>query len=334
MYYKNALNVEKTRETYSSILDFAENNNLVNFSLTSSDYKNTFSYLDDATRRSSHSRFAIDAKQEMLVETTEQLLQAVEFGYKPKFYGNSYTAKTVYDNAKEVLVYIIPTNMTDTQKVTKIFDWISYAFNLNLYAQKNIKDVSFIDLDVSEYGLRQDFYLEGIFLNILNPANGNSDGEFYLGNSSATSNSYAKAFSLLCSIEGIETISVHGTYNNKPHHWNKVYVDNSWYNVDITLSDNKILTETSAISASSHAYFLVSDTAIFYETTQAENDGLQQVVRLTENTSSISDALNDKIRANNNYNYYANSSFGLTEQQVKSILQPNYTPTAFEYTKQ
>ena len=42
----------------------------------------------------------IDSKEEVYVTTTEELLQAVQYGKKPKFVGDCSIAVTVYNNAK------------------------------------------------------------------------------------------------------------------------------------------------------------------------------------------------------------------------------------------
>lgn len=324
LYYNNALNVDKI-ETENRLI------------LTTPDYANSFNYVASATRKSATGIFKIDSRSEMLVTTTEQLLHAVENNKKPKFFGNSTTARTVYENAKAVLSAIVTNNMSDVEKVTRIFDWLSYAYNLNPYATKkfNTQSLTIEDANKTEYALRKDFYLEDIFLDLLNSTKEGFDGEFYLGDKLTSSAGYSKAFSLLCAIEGINATTIYGTYTNNSknydHVWNKVYlstsVDNSnkaWYAVDLTFSDNKInhTNLSSSYSIASHLYFLVSDSVISNQ------------LSVVENTSAISANYTNEHKAELSYNYYANSSFGLTKEQLAAVSLELDGYSAFEYSKE
>jgi hypothetical protein len=50
---------------------------------------------------------------------------------------------------------------------------------------------------------------------------------------------YTKAFQLLLSKVGINSVNVSGTSNNVSHIWNAVSLDGSWYYVDVTWDDSK-----------------------------------------------------------------------------------------------
>lgn len=69
---------------------------------------------------------------------------------------------------------------------------------------------------------------------------------------------YTEAFDLLCYLSGIECIEIDGTAQSNtisgPHAWNKVKLDNIWYNVDVTWDD-----PISNSSVLRYDYFLVSD---------------------------------------------------------------------------
>lgn len=69
---------------------------------------------------------------------------------------------------------------------------------------------------------------------------------------------YTEAFDLLCYLSGIECIEIDGTAQNNtmsgPHAWNKVKLDNIWYNVDVTWDD-----PISSSPMLRYDYFLVSD---------------------------------------------------------------------------
>ncbi len=76
----------------------------------------------------------------------------------------------------------------------------------------------------------------------------------------------AKAFVLLCAIEGIEARYVRGRYTDEtmsvPHAWNKVLIDGVWYNADVTLDDFLFLLEgkkPAQYRVLNHGFFLRSD---------------------------------------------------------------------------
>ena len=306
LYYENALDVDKIdTET--------------NFIQISTDYGNDYKYLDLYSRRSDSSLFEIDSLPEMNVSTTEQLLMAVQYGRKPNFVGNSENAELVYENAKDVLRAIINNNMTDLEKVTAIFDWLEYAYNLNYYSNMILSDNVLVEGSLSDYGNRKEYYLEGIFLDLNNSAIGGFDGEFYLGNKNATSESFAKAFTLLCAIEGIETRKVNGTYTYSldgqnisiSHAWNKVYLDTSsdldnkvWYSLDITYSDNRFVPYNirECYNYSSHLYFLVTDSFLNSSLNLEETE----IMYYPSATSY--------------YDYYSNTSFNMTVDEINSTI--------------
>lgn len=308
LYYENALDVEKI-DTDTNFIQIA------------TDYTNNYEYLDLYSRRSDSSLFAIDSLPEMNVATTEQLVMAVQYGRKPNFVDDNSVASIVYENAKDVLRAIINNNMTEIEKVSAIFDWLEYAYNLNYYSNRILSGDNTIEGTLADYGNRKEYYLEGIFLDLYNSNVGGYDGEFYLGNRNATSESFAKAFTLLCGIEGIESRKVNGTFtysldsigsrtNTIAHTWNKVYIATSsdeenraWYSVDITYSDNRFIAYNSSecYNYSSHLYFLVTDSF------------LNSSLRVEENE------LISYPSATTNYDYYANSSFNMTVDQLYSI---------------
>lgn len=65
---------------------------------------------------------------------------------------------------------------------------------------------------------------------------------------------YAKAFNLLASEMGLESILVTGTTDSGENHaWNQVKVDGSWYNIDVTWDDTDVEGDARRM------YFLCSD---------------------------------------------------------------------------
>ena len=67
---------------------------------------------------------------------------------------------------------------------------------------------------------------------------------------------YAGAFMTLCNANGIDCISV----TSDMHQWNKVRIDDTWYNVDLTWDD--LGTDESGVSKKSYTYFCRSNAFI------------------------------------------------------------------------
>lgn len=335
--YANALDVEKAISSAS-------------FTYIATDYGNKYNYLADSARRKASTSFAIDTLDYIDVTTTEQLLMAVQYGKRPNFVGDSEIAETVYENAKSVLLTIVNNTMSDYEKAVAIFDWLEYAIDLNYYADRVTTASGLVQGTLSDYGTRSDYYLEGVFLNLTNTSVGGYDNEFYLGNIKGTSESYAKAFTLLCAIEGINVRKVNGTftytYGNTEyeidHTWNKVYLEltedddgnkiGAWYALDLMLSDNKyvyyekikndgISALTTGYGMSSHTYFLVTDNYLSKYLGLVEDDILAQTV------------------ADTTFDYYSNANFSMTLDELKATLAKNqytnvdYVVEDFSYSK-
>ena len=98
---------------------------------------------------------------------------------------------------------------------------------------------------------------------------GSSDRRFTAGGALvdgyAVCDGYAMAFDLLCYLSGIECIRVTG-WANEAHAWNKVKVNGSWYNIDVTWDD-----PVSSRPILIYDYFLISDAAIARDHTQNAN---------------------------------------------------------------
>ena len=72
-----------------------------------------------------------------------------------------------------------------------------------------------------------------------------------LVNKSATCEGYSRAYQYLLSLKGIRCVLVGGNVGNEGHLWNKVCINGSWYNTDITLDDSD--------DKSNHFYFNRTD---------------------------------------------------------------------------
>lgn len=326
--YRNTLNAEKVNYEIAS----ADGNTILKAGnsytvKTMTNYGNDYDYIDPYSRKSADGVFKIDSRTKVPVTTTEQLLHAVQHNKQPEFIGNSQVAERVYENAKLVLSAIVTNRMTDLDKVTAIFDWLEYGFDLTYYIQTNTGATllsNSIELEELEtFGLYKNYYLEGIFENI----SMDDDGKIVFGSRLATSQSYSKAFALLCGIEGIEASIVNGKFayssNEINHVWNKVKLTTSnnssanWFAVDLTMADNKINFSnlSKGYGISSHTHFLVTDN--FVSNSANEND---LTLTYTDENNLISDLYQTSRSCVTRFNYYANSSFGLTGNQIEDTI--------------
>ncbi|MDE7108328.1 MAG: hypothetical protein K2O39_08390, partial [Clostridiales bacterium] len=165
------------------------------------------------------------------VHGSEQLLIAISNGLKPITQSGD-AAHTVYRSAKTILLRIIGKSYTQEKKIHAIYDWLQWVtINAN-------------SLEANSSGR----FLEGVF------ANAESSGSGYL----VTSEGAAKAFALLCGIEGIECIICHAEGYG---YYNKVKLNELWYNVDVF--GGKLVIEgtsaTNTVMFTSHSGLLISD---------------------------------------------------------------------------
>ncbi|MDD4350872.1 MAG: transglutaminase domain-containing protein [Clostridia bacterium] len=224
--FVNQMNLDNTTTFTTS-----ESENPINFA---GDIVTTYS-----DRASNFEAFAINTAQieEVIVSNSEQLFMVVQYGARPVFTSNC-VAKTIYDNAKQVLREIISNDMDTYEKIVAIFDYVQktnvYDFDLLNYIQENSGSVT-------EVGHYKDFYLEGILLDT--------------DNAVSVCDGIAKTFVLLCRIEGIEAIKINGSANGGNHAWAKVKYNGNWYIVDATWADQSL----SAVEYVTHWYFMESD---------------------------------------------------------------------------
>ena len=206
----------------------------------------------------------IDSLPEYVVYNSEQLVYAVENGFKPRFGTLSATApdhaknalqsaKEVWDTARRIL-YSINSDGDDTvEKLSKIHDYIALNVIYDSALLQDSEDYSYSYLS----GFRG-FNLEGALL----------DGK-------AVCDGITKAFMLLARMEGIECIRVTGkNADNVGHAWNKVRIGDVWYNVDVTGDDilaSGILPNDGIIETLAHDKFLVSDDYLYSKGYREDN---------------------------------------------------------------
>lgn len=231
--------------------------------------------------------FQIDFADPFIVYNSEQLLYAVENGYKPVFMNDSdpivqaeiNNARTIYEKARNTLLQIIPRDTHDLQKATIIHDWIidhnSYDFNL-LELSNGAPTDSLIKY--------KGFYLDGVFI----------DGY-------AVCDGISKAFSLMARIEGMEAIRASGVVisndeNEENHAWNKIKIANKWHSLDVTADGLSILDEsrTKRFQIKTHKYFLINDI---------------DMGKKNRETVDLTDPFYVKRNSTGSYNYYASTEY-------------------------
>ncbi|MBR4420718.1 MAG: transglutaminase domain-containing protein, partial [Clostridia bacterium] len=141
------------------------------------------------------------------VETTNQLVYAVEHGFKPLCKSGS-PAEKAYLQARAILNEILQDGYTDYEKALVIFEYLSVTVEYDLKAVELAS--SGTNFSWGEYDA---FYLEGVF-----------------NNKKAVCDGISKAFSLMCNIEGIPCVQVTGN----AHAWCKIKINNRWSIVDPT----------------------------------------------------------------------------------------------------
>lgn len=157
-----------------------------------------------ANRRSSDYVFSSDrAAHSLAVSGSEQLLIAISNGMKP-ITQTGDAAYTIYRAAKIVLLRIIGKGYTQVQKIHAIYDWLQWVT-----VNDNNVEVNFAGR-----------FLEGVF----------GSSEISRSEYIVSSEGAAKAFMLLCGIEGIECVICHADGYG---YYNKVMLDGLWYNVDV-----------------------------------------------------------------------------------------------------
>lgn len=179
--------------------------------------------------------FEIDKKEdEVLVHNSEQLFMVVQSGAKPKF-KEDCVAKTIYENARKVLEEINFSNsLNDYEKALNIYRYLvcNIMYDDVIYRYMELKN----DRSTKTFGNFSCFYLEGVFYDF--------EG---LENKYAVCDGLAKAYSLMCNIEGIKCIKINGTLQGVGHAWNLVHLkDNSviedgFYYVDVTAGESRVI---------------------------------------------------------------------------------------------
>jgi uncharacterized repeat protein (TIGR02543 family) len=186
---------------------------------TQDNYKQikSVAYVSDAPQRGDgFNGFAIEKVGKSLsVTSSDQLVYALEHGYRPVPSSADCAAASMYNAAKAVLRRIVNDNMSETEKLLAIYNWLVYSVDYDYAAVRDNDRL----LGRTPWQENQAWYLEGVFLN-----------------GRAVCDAYAKAAVVLARIEGIVAVRV----VSDNHAWNKVYIDADgnggyeWYCFDST----------------------------------------------------------------------------------------------------
>lgn len=190
-----------------------------------------------SSRGDNYNEFKIEnSLYEYEVRTSEQLFYCLERGVYPNVVPES-EAYFIFEECKKVLREIIDEKMSEFEKVKAIHDWI--ILNVT-YDEELLNLAASGATGLSNY---RGFFLEGVFFDKV-----------------AVCEGISKAFCVLANIEGIPCVVVEGYQTNNPkglgHAWNKVFIDNNWYIVDVT-SDGLVL--NNSFEVLSYQHFLISD---------------------------------------------------------------------------
>lgn len=214
-------------------------------------------HLTRSSRPSGFEDFAINDREEVSVETSDQLFFAIEAGFKPVPVAGS-VAEGLYEKAKKVCREWIDDDMTDYEKVHAIYDWLgkNVVYDYNIVSEMgNIKPE---DSRYNKFYSYDCFYLEGV-----------------LENGVAVCNGIAKTFVVLCGIEGITAVKVNGSASGGAHAWNKVLINEKWYVVDSTWSNQRTTENNKNVEKFTHDYLFMTTMASSSDRTELTEDTLR-----------------------------------------------------------
>ena len=169
-------------------------------------------------------------KTAVTVNDGDQLYAAAEKGYLAVA-GND-SVRVLYNKILGVVNSVIGPEMSDVDKALAFFDYLTtnVVYDTALEAMTATPST-----ELYRYA---GFRPEGVF----------DDGR-------AVCDGIAKAYVILCAIEGIPCVRVTGTVGGKTHSWNKILIDGVWYIADATHGslnvDGKLYSD--------HRYFLISE---------------------------------------------------------------------------
>ncbi len=257
---------------------------------------------DEEKQRAADYRFPIDdIAQSVKVQTSEELYYVAECGFRPVPDSGS-SADRIYRAARSALLSIITEDMTDVEKAHAIYDYVMW---------KVVYDNEVLRIGSTEQSVKYAaYYLEGVF--------GTREAPF------AVCDGIAKAYSLLCNIEGLPCVRIAGTaYTGGGwggHAWNKVCVDGAWYNVDCTWGDYTMGLRNNRgqivyREMATHEYFLKTDAEFALDHREdTPND-------FPRSTDVVYNVYNEKIAFNGgNVDFYIMSTGAALRDELNTLV--------------
>ena len=250
----------------------------------------------------------VDFKDSVTVKNSDELVYAVEQGYKPVPWGND-TLPNLYKIIKDLVVRITEPDFTDKQKILAFYDYLA----LNVTIDSEIAEVKEEITSEYELYLYKAYRLEGVFT----------------GNKTAVDAGIAKAFTVMCGISGIPCYTVVADVNGQERTLNKVFCESQWFIVDIAAGMRVI----NGYSVVSHDFFMLSDSdysaligngkVVFYGNAPVAIGSVQKNTVTVYSEQDLSDFLSTALsRPSGIYGIeldFAKSAF-VDEQVVKSAL--------------
>ncbi len=240
-----------------------DNSSLYNYKQDKTQYLKSTAYNQEyeAAAVASIRTFPIEDedKQKVKVYNTEQLFMVAQYGASPVLPEGESVVKTVYNNAKTILSEINNSDsLTDYQKALNIYRYIcmNVSYDHILFDYMASIDNSY----VQSFGMFSSFYIEGVL--------------YDLDNQVAVCDGLAKAYTLMCNIEGIECSKVNGTVEIKEgdtvigaeeHAWNKIKIGENYHLVDTTWGTASYTSAANnkKYEVLTHRYFLVGSDFLY-----------------------------------------------------------------------
>ena len=244
--------------------------------------------------------FAIENSNYMICRTSEQVLYAIENGYRPEFL-EECSSKNVYNTAIQILKSILKVNMSDYDKALAIYDYI--LTNTSIYNQSGI--------------IYRSANLEGAVIDKI-------CHEFVL----------KQYYSLLLSIAGVENSRYLGSYRldytsgetstkEKAIIWNKIKINDCWYNSVITRDIALIGNDTkNSWYSNMHANFLLNDSELTFD---YDTNGTTITYLVESNSDYVCETNNSMI-----LDYYENSKLKFGEMEFSLYINQDVSSENFK----
>ncbi|MBO4539960.1 MAG: hypothetical protein J5781_06745 [Clostridia bacterium] len=180
--------------------------------------------------------YPIDNATGIAVYTSDELCYVMERGYRPVPTGSDDLAE-LYKQVKTIYSSLIDETMSDLEKLLAFYDWLCYSVAYDDSTEALSATKTRLEIDNFD-----SCHLEGVFaLKNVNSRHALPQG-------------YAKAFSALCGLAGIPCRS-YTAKTNSYRVYNKVYVMDAWYTVDVGYG----VTKTANGGRPDHTCFLMTD---------------------------------------------------------------------------